>query len=91
MLCFMFQFLHLLGVTCNNESLVEVTMMFPSSLYLLRQFVKLDRDNFTKYVVCPECTKLYHLDCCTVRIGDRIEAKTSVRVHSEKARHARIM
>jgi len=76
MLRFMFQFLHLLGVTCNNESLVEVAMMFPSSLYLLRQFVKLDRDNFTKYVVCPECTKLYHLDCCTVRIGDRIEAKT---------------
>jgi hypothetical protein len=72
----MFQFLHSLGVASNNEYLIEIAMMFPSSLYLLRDFVKLNRDNFTKYAVCPECTKLYNLDSCTVHIGDRIEART---------------
>ena len=51
-------------------------MMFPSSIYLLHQFVKLDRDSFTKYAVCPECTKIYPLDQCTVRVGNRIEART---------------
>lgn len=72
----MFQFLHLLGVTTNNEHLIEIAVMVPSSLYLLRKFVTLDRDNFTKYAVCPECLKLYNLDSCTVRIGERVESKT---------------
>jgi len=76
LLRFIFQFLHTVGVSSNNEYLIEIAIIFPSSLYLLRRFVKLDRDNFTKYAVCPSCTKLYHLDNCTVRIGDRIEAKT---------------
>lgn len=76
LLHFLFQFLHTLGVTCNNEYLTEMALIFPSSLYLLRQYVKLDRDSFTKYAVCPKCTKLYHLDECTVQIGTRIEAKT---------------
>lgn len=75
LLRFMFQFIHSLGVTCSNEQLIQMAAIFPSSLYLLRSIVKLDRDSFTKYAVCPDCTKLYELDRCTMRVGNRIESR----------------
>lgn len=74
LLRFMLKFLHLLGITTNNEQLIGIALVIPGSLYLLRKFLSLDRDSFTKFVVCPECLKLYPLDSCTVCIGDRIEA-----------------
>lgn len=33
----------------------------PSSLYLLWRFLKIDRDNFVKYAVCPSCNLLYDI------------------------------
>ena len=35
LLRFIFQFLHVVGITCNNEYLCQMALMFPSSLYLL--------------------------------------------------------
>ena len=76
LLRFMFQFLHLLGVTCQCDYLVRFCSMFPTSLYVLRQLLKLDRDDFVKYVVCPKCSSLYDPGDCTQRIGGRIVAKS---------------
>ena len=59
LLQFLIKFLRVLGITISNEFLAELISIFPSSLYLLRQFLNIDRDYFTKYVVCPKCTKLY--------------------------------
>ena len=75
LLRFMFQFLHLIGVTCRCEYLVEFCAMFPTSLFVLRQLVKLDRDDFVKYIVCPSCSSLYDPGDCTHQIGGRITAK----------------
>lgn len=63
-LVWLFQFLKVLGVTISNEFLADVIVVMPSSLYLLHRFINLDRDYFTKYVVCPKCTKLYGYDFC---------------------------
>ena len=71
----MFQFLHLIGVTCRCEYVVEFCAMFPSSLFVLQQLAKLDRDDFVKYVVCPGCSPLYNPVDCTQRIGGQISAK----------------
>ena len=35
LLRFMFQFLHVVGITCNSEYLCQMALMLPSSLYLL--------------------------------------------------------
>jgi len=75
LLRFFFQFLHTVGLTCNSEFLIKMALMFPSSLYLARQFIKFDRDNFTKYAVCPKCCTLYHLDDCTKYIGNQVVPK----------------
>lgn len=71
LLRFLFQFLHTVGLTCNNDFLIKLALMFPSSLYVARQFIKFDRDNFTKFAVCPKCCTLYHLDSCTVYVGNQ--------------------
>ena len=78
LLRFLFQFLHLVGVICHCEYLVKFCTMFPTSLYVLRQLVNLDRDDFVKYVVCPNCSSLYDPGDCTQRIGGRIAAKCCI-------------
>ena len=72
LLRFMFQFLHVVGITCNSDYLCEMALMLPSSLYLLRKFVNLERDNFVKFAVCPKCSALYQLESCTRRVGGQI-------------------
>ena len=77
LLQFLFKFLKVLGVSVSNDFLAELIVILPSSLYLLRQFINLDRDYFTKYVVCPKCTKLYAYDACLkVDQNNRTVAKT---------------
>ena len=89
LLRFLFQFLHLLGVTCNCEYLVEFCAMFPTSLYVLRKIVGLDRDDFVKYVVCPTCSSLHEPGNCTQRIGDRIVAKCCTNKAFKKGNRAK--
>lgn len=72
LLRFLFQFLHSVGITCDNEYLTKLALMFPSSFYLAHQLITFNRDNFTKFVVCPKCCTLYSLDSCTVHVGNQL-------------------
>ena len=72
LLRFLFQFLHVTGITCSSEQLCQLALMFPSSLYLLRKFVNLKRDNFVKFAVCSKCAAFYQLNNCTRLVGGRI-------------------
>lgn len=68
--------LKVIGVEISNTFLGQIIAVFPGTLYMLRQFVNFDRDDFNKYVVCPKCCKLYHYnECLTVIRGKQI-AKT---------------
>lgn len=49
--------------------------MFPTSLFVLRQLVHLDHDDFVKYVVCLKCSSLYNPGDRTQCVGRRIIAK----------------
>ena len=73
---FLVQFLKVLGLEISNGFLMELISVLPSSLYLVRQFINLDRDSFTKFVVCPKCTKLYSYDSCLMSANNRTVAKT---------------
>ena len=64
LLYFMFQFLHVMGINCSSEYLSQLALMLPSSLYLLRKFVNLERDNFIKFAVCPKCASLFWRSDC---------------------------
>lgn len=53
-------------------------MLFPRSVHLLRKQLGLDKDRFTKYVVCPKYHSLYVFeDCYEVLRGKRITKKCS--------------
>ena len=38
--------------------------LFPTSLYIAQKYFKLEKDNFTKYVVCPACHSNYLYENC---------------------------
>ena len=51
-------------VFINSEVLKSVLDNFPTSLYLIRKRLGIERDNFEKFVVCSKCSKLYLYDQC---------------------------
>jgi len=44
-------------------------------MYALRAFLRVNCENFERYVVCPTCTKLYRPEECLRRVRDRVQAK----------------
>ena len=83
---FIFQFLHALGVTCNSDQLCQVALMLPNSLYLLRKFVNLKRDNFVKFAVCPKCASLYQIGCTRLIGGHAVSNTCSHRLFKKGAK-----
>ena len=76
LLRFLFKFFQVLGIYIEDEHLADLIKAFPTSIYLLWQYLGLDRDNFTKYVVCPNCTKLYGYEDCVESVGGKTVGKT---------------
>lgn len=48
LLRFLVSWLKVLGIEISNDVLEKLILSFPGSLYLVRQFLNLDRDNFNK-------------------------------------------
>ena len=62
MVASVFKFFKVLGVAVSDDFFAHLFVILLSSLYLLRQFINLDRDYFTKYVVAQSATMLYAYD-----------------------------
>ena len=76
-----------------NDFIGLVSQQFPLSMYMLRKIVRFDRDDFTKYVVCPHCTAIYRyhevvktvdgrtviLKCSNVLFGCRVSKNSDHR------------
>ena len=45
-----------------NTLFQTIANCFPHSIYRFRKLLDFDRDDFMKYVVCPNCTSLYRYD-----------------------------
>ena len=69
---FLFYIFQIFGVHVNNQLLSEFCIAFPPSLYMARKLLKIDRDDFKRYAVCPSCHVLYDIfDCVTEVRGVR--------------------
>ena len=78
LLHFLLQFLKVLNIHVTGELLTELIAIFRTSLYMVRQFLVLDRDNFTKFVVCPKCTACYQYGECVREVhGQHIVKRCS--------------
>ena len=83
LLRFLLQLFRVLNVHVPGDILTELITIFPTSLYMVRQLLDLDRDNFTKYVVCPKCTKCYGYNECVVEVnGQHVVKRCSNKFYS---------
>ena len=59
-------FLHYLLTYLNQYApfITALAALFPTSLYMAQKFFKLEKDNFTKYVVCQSCHSIYLYENC---------------------------
>ena len=81
---FMFQFMHVIGITLHSEYLCQMSLTLPSSPYLLRKFVNLKYDNFIKFAVCPKCASLYNLKVVEGYLGVRLSQISVTTAHLAK-------
>ncbi|CAG2254157.1 unnamed protein product [Mytilus edulis] len=48
---------------------------FPATIYKLYKYVGFQKDNFTKYVVCKKCYKLYKYEDCLIIVEGQQQSK----------------
>lgn len=58
LLCFLFKMLGVVNSHYDYLFFKKLLVLFPTSMYLVRKTISLDRDYFTKFVVCSKCKKL---------------------------------
>ena len=51
--------LQTISAFCQSSRLSELLLIFPKTIYLARKWLKLNTDDFTKFVVCPSCYSLH--------------------------------
>ena len=71
-------FLHHLFQSLAQYSvgIAALAAFFPSSYYLAQKHLLLDKDNFSRFVICPSCNSLYHFRECYEQVGSRLLPKT---------------
>ena len=51
-------------MSLQDQLIAAALHVIPASVYMLRKFLLVDRDSFERYIVCPQCTKMYtHTEC----------------------------
>ncbi len=75
MLLFIKTFFSLAARYLHVEKLRELANAFPRSIHLANKFLWNLRENFTKFVVCPKCHKLYRYSECWLHTGQEKETK----------------
>jgi hypothetical protein len=86
LLRFLLQFLKVLNIHVTGELLTELIAIFPTSLYMVRQLLDLDRDNFNKYVVCPKCSACYEYNECVRDVDGRHVVKRCSSKHYSRGK-----
>ena len=62
---------------CGIPQLQEISNAIPCTLYAAKRLIGLEKDKFTKYIVCPMCDKLYTQEqaCVETSRGRKKSAK----------------
>nr|XP_006817468.1 PREDICTED: uncharacterized protein LOC102805845 [Saccoglossus kowalevskii] len=57
-------FLRTVGTYIKINFPLNVAKSLPGTLYSMRKYIGLQRDQFIQYVACPDCHTLYHFNDC---------------------------
>lgn len=76
MLCLLKFFMRLLGTALHCRSLVDLAELIPRTLQGAYKCIGLAVDDFTEYVVCPDCHSIYEFkDCFEKEAGVKVSKK----------------
>ncbi|CAC5425176.1 unnamed protein product [Mytilus coruscus] len=64
------------ALSAENVAIATISAAFPVSVYKLYRDIGFKKDNFTKYVICKKCYKLYNYDDCMHIIEGQQVSKT---------------
>ena len=62
--CFLKRILDLLARLAQCKTLKQVSELLPRSLYMVRKYFGVNRDDFEKFIVCPKCSSCYKPEDC---------------------------
>ncbi|XP_071143344.1 uncharacterized protein [Mytilus edulis] len=64
------------ALSAENVAIATISAAFPASVYKLYRDIGFKKDNFTKYVICKKCYKLYDYEDCMHIIEGQQVSKT---------------
>ncbi|XP_068678691.1 uncharacterized protein [Montipora foliosa] len=62
--CFLKRLLELFSRLLHCSKLKLISDLLPKSLYMVRNFLGVNRDDFEKFIVCPKCSSCYKPEEC---------------------------
>lgn len=79
LLKFLHQFLGLLAQLPGLVTLKKIISTLPTSVAAGKKLLGTNKDNFSKFVCCPSCSKLYPIENCIDRLPDgKVVSKTCI-------------
>lgn len=63
------------ALSAEVVALAGIASIVPSSIYKLYKYIGLKKDNFTKFVVCKKCFKLYKYEDCIIFVEGQQQSK----------------
>ena len=51
--------------TCSS-TIAKISELFPKSFHTMKDILKLNEDDFTRFVVCPKCHSIYRFEECFI-------------------------
>lgn len=62
--CFLKRLLDVLAKVAQCTALKQIADLLPRSLYMIRKYLGVNRDDFEKFIVCPKCSSCYKPEDC---------------------------
>ena len=80
-ICLLFAFskkvVELLARISQSKAIKDIANLLPNSLYMIRNYLGIKREDFQKYIVCPRCSAIYKSeDCVQTLANGRKKRKT---------------
>ena len=67
-ICILFAFfkkvIELLAKISQSKAIKDIANLLPNSLYMIRNYLAIKREEFQKYIVCPKCSAIYKPEEC---------------------------
>ena len=62
--CFLKRLLDLMAWMIHCKALKQISNLLPQSLYMIRKYLGINRDDIEKLIVCPKCSSCYKSEDC---------------------------